>query len=292
MSITMSHPDDDRFPFPQIPENIAAKYSVKNLFLRPFGVHVRDLDLDILSEDPLRISDLIRSCTCDEEGNVPDEGFFRELTIGKQIQCLIALALAGGSSDLAIPLKCTNGGCGQSMEIAISLAEINALQAPHDGTDNIKVSCGEMEYRIRKPEVNDLLFWSQRSYGGEKEATRAMVQTLLERSYQDTPTPIDPREHDPIPEKHISIITLALEENDPLINFVLSVACPDCGHEDPYPIDLESLALQRIENTRNELLLAIHKLASRYHWTESEIISLPAWRRSRYLSFCDKEEQS
>ncbi len=260
---------------------------------------MRDLDLDILSADLLRISDIIRSCTSDERGEVPDRGFFHGLPVGKQIQCLVTIALAGGSSDLAVPLKCSNDMCGQSMEVTISLDEINALQEPFDDVDSIVVPCGEREYQVRKPIVHDLLFWSRHSYDSEEEAGRSMVENLL-RDASPVGTPsfgnenheFDKHDHGhALTGDHIISITKALEDNDPLVNFKLPVVCPHCGKAEQYPIDLESLSLHRIDKIRNELLLSIHTLASRYHWSESDILSLPSWRRSRYLSFCEQGEK-
>jgi hypothetical protein len=52
-------------------------------------------------------------------------------------------------------------------------------------------------------------------------------------------------------------------------------------------VDLEALALVRLRAVQRKLVDAVHRLALAYHWTETEILALPSWRRERYLALID-----
>lgn len=42
---------------------------------------------------------------------------------------------------------------------------------------------------------------------------------------------------------------------------------------------------------RHRLLQDVHRLASRYHWSEAELFSLPLPRREAYLGLIDAEHE-
>jgi len=44
------------------------------------------------------------------------------------------------------------------------------------------------------------------------------------------------------------------------------------------------LLLEDLRRQQSALLDEIQQIADRYHWSEAEIVALPAWRRARYLS--------
>jgi hypothetical protein len=84
----------------------------------------------------------------------------------------------------------------------------------------------------------------------------------------------------------------ALEEFDPLVAFSVRAGCTQCGVETSSPIDLEVLALRELEQMQARLLREIHRLASRYHWSESEVLGLSPERRARYLRLIEMETTS
>ena len=58
---------------------------------------------------------------------------------------------------------------------------------------------------------------------------------------------------------------------------------------DEVAVDLEALALRRLYARQDALLATVHRLASRYGWTESEVLAVPARRRARYLALIEEE---
>ncbi|HEX6624638.1 MAG TPA: hypothetical protein VF064_13075, partial [Pyrinomonadaceae bacterium] len=84
------------FPFPRLagpPREGAA------LRLRAFGVDERDLSVDFAATArPLLVTEVLELCTESEERAAPpDPGFFWDLTVGKRIESLLAIAGGGGA---------------------------------------------------------------------------------------------------------------------------------------------------------------------------------------------------
>lgn len=87
-----------------------------------------------------------------------------------------------------------------------------------------------------------------------------------------------------LPDEDLAAIEAALEGVAPEVALRARVRCPQCAHDhdvwvDPY-LGLEGLG--------EELLAEIHELASTYHWSEAELLSLPQERRRLYLRMVDR----
>ena len=80
-----------------------------------------------------------------------------------------------------------------------------------------------------------------------------------------------------------------MREADPLVAPTVSSPCPDCGHEQEQPLDLGRVLLRHLEAIQTGLLETVHQLAKSYHWTEDQILNLPARRRDRYLKLISRE---
>jgi hypothetical protein len=76
---------------------------------------------------------------------------------------------------------------------------------------------------------------------------------------------------------------------DPLVDFSVASTCPACGATAELPVDLEELALSRFAVRQRALLQEVHVLASRYGWSEDDILALPPARRARYVRMIEDE---
>ena len=54
-------------------------------------------------------------------------------------------------------------------------------------------------------------------------------------------------------------------------------------------LDLEAALLRELEHHQAQRLREIHVLACHYHWSETDIARLPAWRRAYYLRLLGAE---
>jgi uncharacterized protein YbbK (DUF523 family) len=95
----------------------------------------------------------------------------------------------------------------------------------------------------------------------------------------------------PVSDELVTAADRFLAEADPLVNFNLAVKCPHCGSQASYSFDLEALALQELRQSQSCLLKTVHLLASHYHWSEQQVLSVSPWRRDYYLAQIEREAQ-
>jgi hypothetical protein len=270
-------------PFPLLPEAIRARRAVEDLAIRPFGICEGDLNIDFNQPNrPLLITELLYLCTVGKR-KMPTE-FFWELSIGKRVQCLLTLALAGRGNDFELQFKCQEKSCNQGLEFELSLSEIAELQQQADDRENVSVEFNGKRVELRLPTGLDQLAWLKKSYKDEDEAAFEMISALAPGQSEKAFVFNGQRR------EWVEAISDAMADSDSLVNFNVNALCPDCGLENQFGVDLESLALKRLRAAQKEMLAMVHRLASRYHWSEREIFSVPQWRRSFYLSLIDKDD--
>lgn len=272
-------------PFPLIPNRVKEKYSASSLSLRLFGLFENDLKIDFERRpDPYVITQILECCTCDERGAVPEQDFFWDLTVGKRTECLLVIAMSGGQKELSLYLRCLNESCREPMEVDISLGEIVSMQARADAADLVIIPVDSDRLMIRKPTGRHQLEWLKGSFSSENAATKEMIRALLRDSGEAASD-----EDILISDELSDTINDALEEADPLVGFSLTAHCPHCRHGGHHAISLEELSLRELHKSQLNLLQTIHSLAAHYHWSEQQILSIPVWRRSHYLSLIEKE---
>ncbi|MEA3479568.1 MAG: hypothetical protein U9R60_15400 [Bacteroidota bacterium] len=273
-------------PFPGIPESTRAKYSINGLFLRPFGLFENDLEIDFNQKlHPYLVTQILECCTRGKNGETPEKAFFWDLTIGKRIECVLAIVMSGRASRLPIHLRCLNQTCQEPMEIEFSLEEMAALQYRSDDAYPFVIQIDSRNLQFRKPTGSDQLEWLKGSFPDEDAAIKRMIQTLLcndEKAGSD---------HEfLIPDEWVKTIDEAMAEIDPLVNFSLTIYCPHCDEDGLYTINLEESLLHELHKAQKNLIATIHRLAAHYHWSEQQVLSIPPWRRFHYLALIEKEE--
>ncbi len=111
-----------------------------------------------------------------------------------------------------------------------------------------------------------------------------MIQTLL---HEDKETSVS--NECVISDGLVKAIDDSMDEFDPLINFDLTLRCPNCNKDSLFGIDLEEISLQRLYEAQKSLFMTVHRLALHYHWSEQAIFSIPHRRRLHYLTLIERE---
>ena len=75
-----------------------------------------------------------------------------------------------------------------------------------------------------------------------------------------------------------------LAELDPDAELAIAAACPDCGATQTVMLDLAAFIWREIELRIPRLLQQVADLAHAFHWSERDILALPAARRRYYLT--------
>ena len=155
----------------------------------------------------------------------------------------------------------------------LTLEEIAEIQREADLIENVNVEIGGHAFTFRKPCGRDQGDWAEMVCRDEREATAAMIGALA----------VDPAATKRLGSKDLDLIDEAMDEADPLVNFLCRISCSECGIENEFFVDLCDVALGTLSRLQQQLIVMVHKLASHYHWSEKEIFEIPHWRRAEYL---------
>jgi hypothetical protein len=205
----------------------------------------------------------------------------RALTLSGRIAALCAVvARTPGAAPVELELRCPAPGCGEPLEVELPLDALVELgeAAEHEPVLELEGGNGAT-LRVRRPTGEDQRRWRARAFASAEEATRAVLVSLLVDGGAST-----------APDGAlVERVGAAMEERDPLPDFHLTSHCPACGAESDHPLELEPLLAARLERRQRGMLREVHRLASRYGWTEREVMALPEHRRRAYLEMIDSE---
>jgi hypothetical protein len=236
--------------------------------LRAFGA-VEDLELDFRDDDrPSLVTALLARCAAG------DEQYWWQQPVGTRIAALLQLlAVTDRSSRLELQARCTQAGCREMFEFELSLPSLveqastaSPLEVLLDGQRRVSMRCATGE---------DLRRWRAAGPRSRHEAIATMIATLR---IDGTVGPDD----------NLALAE-AISARDPLVDFSVACDCPACGVMQSLPVDLEGVALRQLDARQRALLEDVHRLASRYGWTEAEVLAIAPSRRARYLALIDAE---
>lgn len=234
--------------------------------MRPFGA-AADLELDFGSADrPGLVTALLAQC------DARRDGYWWAQPVGRRTAALLRLlALTDHRAALALTSSCADPACGEAFEFELPLS---ALPDGASGDDPMVVRLdAERSAALRRPTGDDLRRWRDAAPASRDEAVRTMLSALVvggEAGVGDE-----------------ARLAEAMAAMDPLVAFSVSCHCPVCGAPSEVGVDLEALALKRLEARQRALVLEVHRFASAYGWTEAEVLALPPKRRARYLALMD-----
>ena len=253
--------------------------SFRPVRLRAFGLLAADLEPDFESEDrPALVTALLAACsTVEDAAPAALQQHWWQASVSSRIAALLDLmvlsapapAPAGRASSLSVTLRCEQGDCGARFDVDVP-AQAWARADDDDETLTLPREGGE-PLLLRRPNGADLQ--ALRAPGALDADPASLAQALLQRlCLAGTP-----------PVAELSDLAAALAQADPLVDFSVHCACPECGTQADRAIDLEGQALQALALQQRALLRQVHLLATHYGWTEVEIFAVPAVRRRRYL---------
>jgi hypothetical protein len=249
---------------------------------RAFGAPA-DLDLSLHGAGRTAIvSELLARCRADQGDPAVFGAQAQRLTLSGRIGGLAAIvARSAGSDEIAVDLRCPAWTCRTPLQIAVPLASVLELSRLAEEERTIIVTAPGVEaIRVRRPTGDDQQAWQARTYADGEAAERAMVASLLSGGGDESALSTAVR----------AAIDAALEDADPLTCFRVTAVCPACEEEQEYAVDLEAVLLARLRQLQHRVLHDVHRLATRYGWSEHAIAAMPPWRRQAYLDLIEREE--
>jgi hypothetical protein len=238
--------------------------------LRPFGTSLEDLEVDLTSEDRVRVvTDVLAACG--PPGR--DLEFYWDLPVSARTAGLLGLAALDGADAIDVELRCPD--CSQPLEISLGVDEL--LDREGSAIDRLTlVAESGVVMELRRPTGRDQATWAATAFTDE----RAWRQAAASRICDGTGA---------LDDEMLDRIERALDEADPLLRAAVETACPDCGAVSQQDVDLIACALERLRRAQHIAIETVHQMASHYHWSEAEILAMPPWRRERYLSLLARE---
>jgi hypothetical protein len=85
-------------------------------------------------------------------------------------------------------------------------------------------------------------------------------------------------------------VVRAMEALAPSLADVIAGSCPECRAPIAVYFDPEEFTLQELGDVSGRVFEEIHLLASRYHWSEEQIMRLPGTRRAQFAELVRSDE--
>lgn len=270
MSRLQSPPNSNGLPACQLPVGLARRGRLeRNVVLRPLRgeQHLRLLALDPALPRERALSYAL-ACCVERLGSIrdPSPEILHSLTLCDRHALVRALIVAAGG-DVSISAECA--GCKRRLELTLDLTAVHLpLAAARRITLNRRCRGRIKRRRIRLPGPTDL---------EAAEDETSLIAACMNCSRAEARTWRAAAER-------------LLTQCDPLGHLEIVGQCLDCGHQVLAEYDLTGTWLRRMRLETEGLLHEIHVLASSYHWSEIEILQLPAARRRAYLDLCWETE--
>ncbi len=246
------------------------------IYARPFGLNTGDLDIAFSAGPrPVLLTRLLCHCLCSVDGQPFPEDELWGWNLTRRLQGLLAVVVATGGQSALLSVRCPRGPCRQQIELELDLT---AFQHHEDEDGFTFTPEPDMSLHIRLPTGNDQMNWLRSTPRNSEDMAVNMATTMVTR-INDSP----PEKDWLMPESWLQYMEPAIEKRDPFTAMTLDAECPNCGHTVPFDIDLEDHLIHTLSTVQRSRMDEIHRLASVYHWSEEEILSLPLKRRQYYL---------
>jgi hypothetical protein len=167
--------------------------------------------------------------------------------------------------------------CESTLEIRLPIAEMvngydeNSSQTPH----LVETDLGTAVVRVICPSTADLIA------AGAAPSVQAAQAALLERCIESVRRP-DGSEA-PLTADEIAQVGSELEVVDPLVDVRVEIGCAECGQAWAAFLDVPGLVWALVHGSARRVLREVDALASRYGWSERDILAMTARRRLAYL---------
>ena len=223
---------------------------------------------------PARITAILSEALAELGNQAVSVSRVRELSVGDRQYLMGRLAVHFDDQPVWLTAEC--GQCHELFDVPMKFAELPVKPAGGDFPETtVMTAHGRLQVRVPTGADQEAIA----SIADEGKALQLLLQRLV--------SPVEPtRDFDAarLNENDVAIIEARVEEMAPETATHLLTRCPNCETENQLPIAHYAL----LHGQSKDLYAEIHRLASRYHWSESEILALTRTRRQIYLQLIDQ----
>jgi hypothetical protein len=198
------------------------------------------------------------------------------LSIGERDRELLLLRQRLFGARLVNTAVCPK--CSERTEWENSVDELTAEFPPSrqiSGEHELSVNGYQVQFRL--PTSMDL------ARVEPEQDPRSAVATLLEGCVSRALHNGEPCAVGELPEAVVQALGQRIESLDPQADITIQLTCPNCAHEWPLVFDAGRFLWAEISDWAERMLLAVHELATAYHWPQADILALSPIRRQLYL---------
>lgn len=248
-----------------------------SIYARSFGASIVDLDIDFgQPKRPSLISQLLMACCRRTYGADLIENDVWQWSLKKRLQAMSAIVVATLGQHVKMPVQCLQPSCQELLEIDLDLIDFCDTNA----TGSLSFQpCDNTKLQLRLPTGHDQLHHlaqgNPETGGWEIEMATSLVTHVNGQI---------PASDWILPRKWLEGLGTTLERYDSLMTLKICTSCPACNKDIELDIDLESRLLDLLAGAQRHLYNQVHCLASHYHWTENDIMSLSPRHRNYYLA--------
>jgi hypothetical protein len=191
----------------------------------------------------------------------------RTETLGERNRRLLRLHNAFVGAPLEAHIKCAN--CGIDNEFSVPAASI--LGAPAAASEShVRIRSRGRSLTFRLPRMDDI------EAAGRAATAREVRRVVLERCRMTG-------DLDALTDAAAERLGREFETRDPAANIVVSITCTGCRRALAASVDLAAFVAADLDRVVDSLYHDIDTIASAYGWDEPTIVSLPPYRRRRYI---------
>jgi len=198
-----------------------------------------------------------------------------QLSIGQRDARLLTLREWAFGSQLVCVASCPN--CRERLEWFLNADELR-VEPQTERAAKLSLDRDGYSVSFRLPNALDLA-----AGAGSKDVDAARL-ALLERCVIAATHDDQATSAAELPTQIVEALAELMSQADPQADMRLDLDCLACGHRWQAIFDSESFFWSEINAWAKRLLTDVHKLASVYGWSESDILSMSPWRRQVYLN--------
>ncbi len=224
--------------------------------------------IDLRESIPTRVTNVLLAAIESFGGRRPDHDIIHGLSVSDRQFLMRRLAIVLGYDGFWQTQLCDK--CGESFDFHLENSgfPVSGAGVGYPFT-TIETTCGDVKFRVPTGIDQDALC----SIPGHIAPSDFLIDICSCEEKNHTFSDEDKRK-----------IEDALESVSPGVVTEVVAHCPECNAE--HMVNIDPYMLLHVGNSNN-LFQDIHAIASHYHWSESDILSLSRQRREQYLNLID-----